>query len=440
MHEFLHHIEKESLFTPSQRILLAVSGGIDSVVMAHLFHSNGLTFGIAHVNFHLRGEESNGDEAFAAALAGKYRVPFYSTSFQTETIASERHISVQMAARDLRYEWFEQIRLQHRYDYVATAHHRDDSLETLLINASRGTGISGLHGILPKRGTIIRPMLPYTRKEIEAYAQQHALEHREDSSNRSAKYLRNKIRLELLPGMKAADAQAEQALLTQMQLARDAEAQLHTYVPLLRQVLLHEDEDLVTIPTKELKKIAHLHTIIFELFRPYGFRMNVLEDLLRNLDAQPGKRFYSHTHEIRTDRGQLVLRTIPESEAVHYSLPERECTVSLGSFALESKIIAAGDWKLSPEKTIAALDCHLLEFPLQIRHWRNGDRFMPLGMTHYKKLSDFFTDEKFSFHQKENTFVLVSGEEIVWVIGHRIDNRYKIRPATRSVYQLKIIT
>jgi tRNA(Ile)-lysidine synthase len=373
-------------------------------------------------------------------LAQKYQVPFYSTSFDTETIASERHISVQMAARDLRYEWFEKIRLEQGYDYVATAHHRDDSLETMLINASRGTGISGLHGIMPKRGTIIRPMLPYSREEIEAYAQQHALGHREDSSNRSRKYLRNKIRLELLPDLKAADPQTERALLTQMQRARDAEAQLYTYVPLLRQVLLHEEGDLITIPTKELKKVAHLHTIIFELFRPYDFRMNVLEDLLRNLDAQPGKRFYSDTHEIRTDRGQLVLRKIPQSETVYYSLPESEYMVSLGGFTLESKIIAAGEWEISPEKTIAALDCHLLEFPLQVRHWRNGDRFMPLGMTRFKKLSDFFTDEKFSFHQKENTFVLVSGEDIVWVIGHRIDNRYKIRPTTRSIYQLKITT
>lgn len=439
--EFISFIKENNLIGHNTRTLLAVSGGVDSVVMADLFYCAGLTFGIAHANFHLRGHESDRDEQFVRSLAEKYKVEVFVNQFETSKYARKNKVSIQVAARQLRYKWFEELINEHGFDQVATAHHLDDQVETFLINLTRGTGIAGLHGIPVKQGKVIRPVLFTGRKEIEAYAVAHHLEFVEDSSNKSVKYTRNYIRHKVIPQLEKINPAFRQELTKTIDHIRDNEIIYRRAVELKRKELLHPNGDEFTISTNQFFSLKPLATWAYELLSPFGFNQANIKDIIRMADAIPGKEVHSATHRLIRDRDQLIIAPRGKNslettylvttndlmnEAIHYP-------VNLG-FEILREIPSAF---ANPANT-AFIDLAKLEFPLLIRKWERGDYFYPMGMKKRKKLSDFFTDQKFSLIDKEKQWLICSGKDIVWVIGHRIDDRFKISPSTVKILKITI--
>lgn len=437
---FKSYINKEKLFEPSDKVLLTVSGGMDSVVMLDLFHQAGFNFGIAHVNFKLRGEESDADQQFVEGLAKKYNCPLYVTSFNTKEFAKQNKLSTQMAARELRYQFFEEIRQEHNYEFIATAHHIDDQVETLFINLLRGTGISGLRGILPKQNVLIRPLLFAKREEIEKYRVKKNLTYREDSSNASDNYLRNKIRHKLMPVLEDLDANYLDLLNANMKRFGESEQIYKQHIELVRGELQSEKSGRIYISIDKLKAYSPIVTYLFELLKPFGFLFSQSEDIVQTLDHESGKHFFSETHELLKDRRYLIIR---DRQAAQMK-PKLEISESIESIespiSLRFKKLSLMDYFVMPtHNNIGALDYAKLKFPLTIRKWEEGDVFCPLGSKFKKKLSNFFIDRKFNLFEKEDAFLLCSGDDIVWIIGHQLDDRYKITDKTKEIYWVELI-
>lgn len=421
--QFNRFIEKEKLLAKKDRILLAVSGGVDSVVMCELFHLAGFKFGIAHCNFNLRGKESDGDEQLVKSLAEKYTVPFHVQSFLTEEYSKEKSISIQMAARELRYKWLEEVRKINKYQYIAAAHHKDDSIETFFINLVRGTGISGLHGILPKQRFIVRPLLFASKKEIEDFAKTNNLSYREDSSNRSDKYLRNKIRHQIIPVLKEINPDIDKVILDDIAKIKDVESVYRQAIERSRKEVIRAEGFKRVIAIKKLKTLKPLRTYLFEFLKEYNFNPDVVHAIAEAIDSNSGKQFYSSTHRLVKDRDFLII-TARNKQAEKFLL-----RYSLKSFK---------GFRIPSGNDIACMDYDLLKLPLEIRKWRNGDFFYPLGMNKRKKISDFLIDNKVSVPDKENVHVLTSGKDIVWVIGRRVDNRFRVTDKTERIYVCKL--
>lgn len=438
--KFISYIKDEHLFNPKDKILLATSGGIDSVVMCHLFHSTGLQFAIAHCNFQLRDKESEEDEQFVKQLALAYNVPFHHIRFNTKEYVNKNKLSTQVAARELRYEWFEKIRIENNYHSIATAHHQGDVIETFFINLIRGTGISGLRSIVPKQGNIIRPLLYTTRKEILAYAKDHQIGYREDSSNASDDYLRNKIRHHLIPVLNELSPAAESSITYSIDKLRDAEAIYRQSIEDVRSSICVKKNNTIRISIAELKKLNPVSTYLFELLKPYGFNSAVTTGILGILDGEPGKEFFSSSNRLVKDRDFLLIEPFStiETPAVYF-ISKDQVDLQTPQLNLEfyHKPYSAEMSLLKTDDT-ALIDEDKLQFPLTIRKWKAGDTFYPLGMKGKKKLSDFFIDKKLSLIEKENTWLLCSGEEIVWVIGMRLDERFKVTFQTKNIFQLKL--
>jgi len=432
-------IKQHALFLKEESVLLAVSAGRDSVLMARLFKAAGYRFGIAHCNFNLRAKESEQDERFAEELADELEVPFYIHRFDTLEYASANHISVQMAARDLRYEWLEKIRSEFDYQYIAVAHHQNDVIETMLLNLTRGTGISGLHGILPKNGKLIRPLLYLSRDEIDELVKREAYTYREDSSNLSVKYSRNKLRLEVIPVLKELNPALEQTFEANRKRFAELEVLLNLRVQEIKERLftrLADDEFEISIA--ELKHLNPLNTLLYGLFHPYGFTETVLNDLAQAWDGKPGKVFNSATYQLLLDRGHIILSRINEDNAEDVLLKSTSTACIWNKQKFECKIVPVSQFELSKNENIAQLDYDKLSFPLTFRSWKNGDHFQPLGLKQKKKLSDFFVDKKISLNHKKDIGVLEnSNGDIVWLAGLRIDERYKISPNTKKVFILE---
>jgi len=421
----------------SSQTLLAVSGGIDSIVMTDLFHRAGFSFSIAHANFQLRGEESSRDELFVRKLAEKYKVKVFVKHFETAKYARKNKLSIQVAARQLRYEWFDELLVKHGFDRIAAAHHLDDQVETFLINLARGTGIAGLHGILPLQGNIIRPMLFTGRKEIEAYADAQHLEFVEDSSNKSVKYTRNRIRHKVIPELEKINPSFRKALTDTILNIRDAEAIYRNAIEEKRSSIFEVKGESVYIPLKVFFNLKPLLSWAYELLSPYGFNLSNLKDIIGLKEAVAGKEVVSPTHRLVRDRDYLIIVPGGESCEKEYSLHAGDLLQGITSpVKLTFEIMDKAPDKFEDEKNSAYLDFDKLEFPLQIRKWRRGDYFYPLGMSQRKRLSDFFIDLKFSKIDKENQWLLCSGVDIVWVIGQRIDDRYKIMPGTVRIFKI----
>ncbi|HEY0031245.1 MAG TPA: tRNA lysidine(34) synthetase TilS [Bacteroidia bacterium] len=439
MHQdLLNYITEEKLFGPADKVLLTVSGGIDSVVMCALFHKAGLSFGIAHCNFQLRGEESEADELLTEELAEKYGVQFHSISFDTSAVAKKNKLSIQAAARQLRYQWFEEIREQYKYKAIATAHHQDDSVETFFINLVRGTGISGLHGILPKQGKIIRPMLFTTKKAIEAYAKKNKIKYREDSSNASDKYARNKIRHHLIPVLKELNPNLEQTIQEDIQRLHETEIIYKKEIDRERSQLLKETKGGITISIEKLKKLNPLSAYLYEFLKTYHFNGSHVKDVIHSLNGISGKQFFSETHRLIKDRRELIIEPINRKEEAKEGkkvlISENSKAIIVDGKKIIFHSVKAEKHQVKKSNTCANLDFDLLTFPLEIRKWKTGDAFYPLGMRGKKKLSDFFIDRKFSLDRKENIWLLTSAGKIVWVIGERIDDRFKITDKTSKIY------
>ncbi|WP_257669079.1 tRNA lysidine(34) synthetase TilS [Parapedobacter tibetensis] len=433
---FIQYLQEQALCQPHERILLAVSGGKDSVLMAHLFARAGYAIGIAHCNFRLRGEAADADEALVYLLAKTLRVPFYATAFETEAHAQQTGVSIQMAARKLRYEWFEAIRVTQGYDYIAVAQHQNDNMETLLLNLVRGTGLAGLRGIQPKRNRIIRPLLFLSSEEVQAYVHAEGLEYRDDASNYSTKYARNKIRLEVVPKLKELNPVLEYTFAENMVRFTDAYTVLQAYVEELRNGLFTEFSDKEWhISVAKLMDLQPRRFLLYELFKPFGFTEPVLSDLEGAIRNVPGKQFRSPSHVLYLNRGELVLKPMETEEDMVATIERPGNGAQWDEYRFESSL--STDRAVMGESHIAQFDADKITFPIQIRAWQEADVFYPLGMSGKKKLSDLFVSLKIPVYQKRSVPVVVNGNgDIIWVAPHRMDDRYKITGKTKKVFTL----
>lgn len=433
------YIEEEKLFDPKQKILLAVSGGIDSVVLCDLFYRGGYNFSIAHCNFHLRGEESNRDERFVRNLADRYAVRCYVKQFETQKYVQEQHVSTQMAARTIRYEWFEELLDEEDFAFCATAHHRDDSIETLLINLLRGTGIAGLHGILPKRDRFIHPLLFAGRQDIACYAEENKLQHVEDSTNASTKYMRNRIRLEVIPLLKEIAPGFDRIISKEINRFRETEIIFRSVVDKMKEDICENKGDYVKISLQKLNQTKPTKIYLYEILYDYGFNEAVVTSIYENLNEESGKQFFSPTHRCVKDRNYLLITPLDrQNSAQEYEIESTQTSIQ---YPLNIHIEALMDVpfiRIDKDKNIATLDYDRLKFPLVLRKWKQGDYFFPFGMNGKKMISDFYTNLKYSLVDKENRWLLCSGDDIVWVVGERIDDRFKITKDSKSVYRMEL--
>lgn len=441
LEEFLAFNKKQQLFKKEDKVLLTVSGGVDSIVMCDLFHKAGFTFGIAHCNFKLRGKESDEDKAFVSGLAEKYNVPFWWKSFKTKPYAEKKKISIQMAARELRYEWMKRLAHDKKYSFIATAHHLDDSIETFFINILRGTGIAGLKGVPVKQGIIIRPLLFANKNRIREYAEAEKLVWREDSSNLTDKYLRNNIRHHLIPSLKKLNSGFEKTITKELSYLKDAAEIFRKFIEEKKQDIVVEEGKNILLNIKKLKDSEHAETILHELLRAYDFTPETTELIAKRMYTTAGKKFLSPTYRLIKDRDFFILtpHQEPEEEKVRF-IKKNQTEFENEDLHLKINSWAGNLTHIKDKKSsVAYFDHASLTFPLKVRKWKPGDSFHPLGMNGRKKLSDFFIDNKMPVNEKENVYVIESGGEIIWVVNHRIDDRYKVLRNTKKIFQISII-
>ncbi|MEN0003426.1 MAG: tRNA lysidine(34) synthetase TilS [Bacteroidota bacterium] len=442
LQNFKDHIHQQGLFIPSDRLLIAVSGGLDSMTLAHLCLQAGYTFALAHCNFQLRGAESDGDAAFLEAWAKEQAIPFYSTTFKTLEVAEEEKSSIQLVARRLRYDWLEQMRHEHQFQWILTAHHLNDSIETFLYNFTKGCGIRGLHGIPQKNGLIVRPLLFASREQLIAFAKFQHIQWREDSSNASDKYARNQIRHHVVPTLQALNPAFEQSAQSTIQRIQEAEHLYHWAIQRQLEDLSSENDTSLHIDFVPLLNHPARNTILFEGLQTYGFNGDQIGQLLNVLDQYPnhkaGKQFLSKDYQLIVDRKTLVIDSLQQLEAVQYELPigQEQLTLPDGTVFIEQ---AEGRPGLFYQNNFTVcLDMTEEAFPLIFRHWRAGDFFHPLGMKgKTQKLQDFYTHQKLNRIEKDRIWVVENAkQEIIWIVGLRIDHHFRIKPDTKGYFVL----
>lgn len=435
---FIKNINQKQLIEPAQKVLLAVSGGIDSMVLFHLFEKSGLEYGIAHCNFQLRGDESDGDENFVREQVQQHGIPAFFESFDTREYADLKGISIEMAARELRYGFFERIRIENHYDYIVTAHHQDDLIETFFLNLSRKTGIKGLTGIKEIKGKVLRPLLFASRAEIEQYAAQNYIEYREDSSNNEDVFQRNFLRLKILPLFSELNPSFKKNFLASVQNLKAAEEVYLGSMNAEKVKVRTTEGEKARISIFELKHSLYPETLLHEILSEYGFNSAVIDEVYQSLETESGKQFYSKTHRVVKDREDLFIsRMAVEEEEKLYYIEENDIEL-FAPMNLAIEKLNAVDFEIIRDSRVACINRDEVNFPLLIRKWKHGDYFQPLGMTGFKKLSDFFIDQKIPLHEKENTWLLCSGKKIIWIMGHRLDNRFKVTPETEQVLKIEI--
>jgi tRNA(Ile)-lysidine synthase len=430
---FESYMAQNRLLQPGERALLAVSGGVDSMAMCRLFQLAKRPFAVAHCNFQLRGAASVEDEAFVAAWAKAAGVPFYSVRFATADFAEKNKLSIQEAARKLRYEWLFEIAQQADCQRIATAHHLDDSLETALYNFVKGCGLRGLHGILPARGNRIRPLLFATKRQVSEFAVSENLEWREDASNLTDKYNRNKIRRYVMPVLEGINPAFQTTGAATLKRLREAEALYDFALRQLHATMVKKEGDLQKMDTTLLLASPAPATVLYEWLKPFGFNRSRVENILQSLENQPGSVFESPGFRLWTDRRQLVLAPVKAVSNTHLVRTENDVPLALedGIFTLQ---IAKGiPVNFASDPFTAYLDADRVQFPLTLRRWRAGDSFCPLGMGgKHQKLQDFFSGRKLSVPEKERVWLLESGGEVCWVVGMRLDERFKVAAGTKQ--------
>jgi tRNA(Ile)-lysidine synthase len=426
---YIEFIKKENLFQSKDRLLLAVSGGVDSVVLCELCKQAGYDFIIAHCNFQLRGDESERDEQFVRSIGEKYEVEVLVKKFDTKQYIEATKKGIQEAARDLRYAWFKELNCQ----WVLTAQHADDNIETLLMNFFKGTGINGLHGILPKQGKIIRPLLFARKDELRKFAEENNLKFVEDSSNDSNKYTRNYFRNKLIPDLQTVFPQVENNLLDNIQRFNEVEELYRQSVELHKKKLLEQKGAEVHIPVLKLLKTAPIATIVYEIIRDFGFTANQTNEVIALLQSETGKYIQSSTHRILKNRNWLIISPNQTSIATNILIEENDIKIEYANGILAIKKINNDSFSINKPSLIAQLDAREIKFPLLLRKWKQGDYFYPLGMNKKKKLSRFFIDRKLSLSQKENVWVVEMDKKIIWIVGLQIDNRFKVTDKTKEL-------
>jgi tRNA(Ile)-lysidine synthase len=432
LEEFRNYIEENKLINQSDRILLAVSGGIDSMVMSHLFLTTKADIGIAHCNFNLRGIESDEDEAFVKLFAHSANIPFFCESFDTSGFAEEKGISIQMAARELRYRWFEEIRIKNNFTYISVAHNLNDNVETFLINLTRGTGIAGLTGMKPRYNHLIRPLLFASRNAIKEYSKQNNIDFREDKSNAEIKYTRNKIRHTIIPLFREINPSFETALTETAERLNEISEIVSGHISGIREMVSVTRGNTIAFKISMLESLSPRLTILYELFRPFGIGKGQLDDLSSLLKGKTGSQIITSGYRLIKNRKEILVTKKEDDNENYFEISEISDFGKL-PLNLTASIKEVNSGFIIPASTdIACLDADKITFPLIIRRWHHGDSFYPLGMKHKKKLSDYFIDNKISVFEKEHYRILESSGRIVWIMNDRIDNRFRITRNTRK--------
>jgi tRNA(Ile)-lysidine synthase len=436
--DFLKFINHKLQLKANNKLLLAVSGGVDSMVMLHLFSQCNFELAIAHCNFKLRNDESDDDEKFVKEAVAKAGKVIHQISFDTTAFAKANKLSIQMAARTLRYNWFEQLTKENNYDYVAVAHHQTDILETLLINQIRGTGLSGMHGIKAQSGSVIRPLLFATRDEIYRYAVSNNLTWREDSSNAHDDYLRNKIRLQVLPVLKEINPSIEKTFAANAEHFGNAELLIESFLPQLIAQYSYREKDSFIVDLEKLKSYQQPKALLYYLLRDFNFKNNLIDELAAALQTPSHKVFHSVTHQLLKDRKQLIVQHLKnEPNTVDFTIEKEGDFITEGwKISFEKIPITDFDFNFKGIGAMVFLDAEAIQFPIQIRNWVSGDYFYPSGMKGKKLLSDYFTDAKISQFDRKHILLLLSDGKIACIVGKRADERFKVTSATQVVLKI----
>lgn len=421
-------------FLGNKRLLLAVSGGKDSMVLLHLFQNLNFDFAIAHCNFQLRGLESFEDQNFVNDYALSNNIKAFITQFDTKAFAEDYKVSTQVAARELRYNWFYELLETEDFDYILTAHHADDNLETFLINLSRGTGLEGLTGILEQNDKIIRPLLTFTQEEIELYAANYGIEWREDSSNASDKYLRNKIRHHLVPILKDLNPNFLVSFQKTQSYLQEAQVMVEDAAIMVYQQVARQENDIISFDLNKLIKLPNYKSYLYQWLKEFDF--TAWDDIYNLVESQTGKFVYSPTYRLLKDRNSLILSPINFVNASEeYFILENQKEVNI---PLNLTFCKVTDISIATNTSIF-VDADLLHYPLRLQKWREGAVFHPFGMLgKSKKVSKFFKDEKLSLNEKEQTWLLYSDEKIVWIVGLRPDERFKVTETTKNILKIEL--
>lgn len=434
---FIKNYKSQNLFDPKSKLLVAVSGGVDSVALCQLCRHSGLKFAVVHCNFQLRGDDSERDERFVASLAAQLEVPFFSVKFDTKKYAEENKVSTQVAARELRYHWFEQVRKENNYDYILTAHHADDNVETVLMSFFRGTGIRGLTGIKSKNGKIRRPLLFARRSELENFIEKNKLPYVQDESNLHDDYTRNYFRNTVLPMIEKIFPEASENILSNIERMKEVSLLYRQAIEQHRKKMMVPKGNEWFLPVLLLQKSDAVATILFEIVREYGFTSGQVSEIINLLDSESGKYIVSPTHRILKDRRHLIISPLKESENTSVIME------GFGEYAFAGGTVIVKEMadvpsQISADDAITMLDAKNISFPLILRPWKTGDYFYPLGMPKKKKVSRFLIDKKLSLIEKERVWVVEMNKKIIWVLGYRIDNRFKITLSTEKIIQLEL--
>lgn len=432
LNQLKRHLETNFTFIADKKLLLAVSGGVDSVVLLYLFQQLEFDIAVAHCNFSLRAKESDADELFVASLCKKADVPFFSQKFDTKKFANEHKLSIQEAARNLRYAWFDELLANNNLDYILTAHHLDDSVETFLIHFSRGTGLDGLVGIPEQNNTIIRPLLPFSRDEIETFAREKQIVWREDESNASTKYLRNKLRHDVIPILKSLNPNFLQSFQKTLDHLKQSQSLVDDASRIVYRKVVEESPHQKKINLSELLVLDNYQAYLYQWLQPLGF--SAWNDIYALVHAQSGKQILATHYRLIKDRNALLLIPIVENNKSFFFIEEAEQEINLPIAMTFSKV---EKMEKADEKTIFVNKDSLI-FPLLLRKWQEGDYFYPLGMNGKKKVSKFFKDERMSLIEKEETWLLCSDNKIVWIVGKRQDERFKINDKTKELLKIAI--
>ena len=425
---FKQNIEKQNLFSVTDKILATVSGGVDSVVLCYLLKKLNFRFEIAHFNFKLRGTESDQDEEFVKELANQLDVRFHTNSFDTGNYAKKNGVSTQMAARELRFKWFEELKKESQLDYILTAHHKNDNVETVLLNLVRGTGHKGLVGIESKRNDLIRPLLPFTKEEIVGYAKKNKINWREDVSNESNKYKRNLIRNKVIPLFEELNPNFVNTF--SENISKFSEETL----------VLNSQLEQVSSPVLIEEIGNHLSPLlsIWNWIEQYGFTYSDAKDIVASMSGESGKKFISNTHQLIKDRDTLILQELDNKTNFEEIELNEVGEYKISDYKLKISLVKEVDFSLG--ERVAYFNASKLKFPLTIRKWEDGDKFQPLGMKGMKKVSDYLIDTKVSLNEKEKQLVVVSDNQIIWLAGKRVDERFKVLQGLVSNYKMELIS
>ncbi len=426
------YIKEKKLFSKKDKLLLAISGGADSVCLFYILKKLGYNIELAHCNFQLRGRESIEDEEFIKSLAEKHNVNLHRKRFNTNEYVQKNQVSIQVAARNLRYNWFEKLLKKYNLNKIVVAHNKDDKIETFFINLLRGTGLKGLISMKVKTGNIVRPLLILSRKNIESYLAEIDADYRTDSSNRDIKYLRNKIRHNLIPVLKDINPEFNKIMIKNISNLDSIDKIINENILQIKQKLIFKEKETYKIDIKNLLKLNNSEAIMYEIFSEYGFTQ--IDKIIKACKSQSGKTFYSKNFQLIIDRENIIVAKLEGFEA------ERDILISdnLIDYPV-SMSLSILNKPIEYNINCANLDFDKLSFPLKLRKWRKGDKFKPLGMNNFKKLSDFFIDQKYSILEKQRQWILCSGDDIIWIVGNRIDDRYKVESYTKKVYIAEIL-